>query len=200
MKYSFEERLPFLLLTLTVLVIFYGIYFSKLIFQHRRGIKTRRLLSSRDRKTRTVESLMSIATVCVIPAELASAVFGWSILPAGARFTGFLIGIIGDALFLVSVVCMHGSWRVGIPDGAETTLVTSGIYKFSRNPAFLGFYFMYFGVLLMYFNPLSLIFTLFAALTLHLQVLCEERYLAETFGAPYAEYRKRVFRYLGRRK
>ena len=33
-----------------------------------------------------------------------------------------------------------------------------------------------------------------------LQILQEERFLASTFGDPYQEYCRRVFRYLGRRK
>ena len=35
---------------------------------------------------------------------------------------------------------------------------------------------------------------------LHLQLLQEERYLTSAFGAEYLHYRRRVFRYLGRRK
>ena len=34
---------------------------------------------------------------------------------------------------------------------------------------------------------------------LHLQILQEERYLTSVFGAPYQQYKKKVFRYLGRR-
>ncbi len=120
-------------------------------------------------------------------------------MPAGARFTGFCIGILGDVIFLLSVICMRNSWRAGIPDEDKTELVTAGIYKYSRNPAFLGFDFMYTGVLLLYFNPLTLVFSAFAMVMLHLQILQEEKYLAGVFGEEYIEYKKRVFRYLGRK-
>ena len=43
-------------------------------------------------------------------------------------------------------------------------------------------------------------FTVFAIVMLHLQILQEERYLTTTFGAEYLAYQHRVFRYLGRRK
>ncbi len=43
---------------------------------------------------------------------------------------------------------MKDSWRAGIPDSDKTELVTTGIYKYSRNPAFLGFDLQYMGVLL----------------------------------------------------
>ena len=142
---------------------------------------------------------MSIATLAAPAAQLLSIAFGWSCMPSGARFTGFLIGMLGDIIFLISVVCMKDSWRAGIPDKDKTELVTNGIYKFSRNPAFLGFDFMYAGVLLMYFNPLTAVFSLFAAVTLHLQILQEEKYLTSVFGSSYIAYKSRVFRYLGRK-
>nr|WP_325196398.1 methyltransferase [uncultured Oscillibacter sp.] len=41
-------------------------------------------------------------------------------------------------------------------------LVTDGIYRYSRNPAFLGFDLQYIGVLLMYCNLLTGMFTVFA--------------------------------------
>ena len=99
--------------------------------------------------------------------------------------------MLGDAIFLLSVLCMKDSWRAGIPDKDKTELVTTGIYRFSRNPAFLGFDLMYVGVLLLYGNLLIVM--------LHLQILQEERYLVNTFGAPYQEYCRHVFRYLGRK-
>ena len=60
-------------------------------------------------------------------------------------------------------------------------------------------HFMYMGVLLMYCNPLTAAFTLFAMVMLHLQILQEERYLTGTFGAAYQEYMAQVYRYLGRK-
>ena len=101
--------------------------------------------------------------------------------------------------FLLSVLCMKDSWRAGIPDKDKTELVTTGIYRFSRNPAFLGFDLMYVGVLLLYGNLLTLGFSVFAIVMLHLQILQEERYLVNTFGEPYQEYCRHVFRYLGRK-
>lgn len=199
MKYPIEEHMPFFALALVVLVLFYTVYFVKMLIQHKHGIKTRQIGRRKEKDIHTVELLMSIATLAAPAAQLLSIAFGWSCMPSGARFTGFLIGMLGDIIFLISVVCMKDSWRAGIPDKDKTELVTNGIYKFSRNPAFLGFDFMYAGVLLMYFNPLTAVFSLFAAVTLHLQILQEEKYLTSVFGSSYTAYKSRVFRYLGRR-
>lgn len=75
-----------------------------------------------------------------------------------------------------------------------------GIYRWSRNPAFLGFDFMYIGVCLLFCNPLTIAFSIFAIVMLHLQILQEGKYLTAAFGKPYIEYKAQVFRYQGRSK
>ena len=200
MKLPLEVSLPYRVLALLVLAVFYGIYVVKLGRQKRRGIQTMQVGRGKDAQTHTVETLMGIATVGIIPAQLLSIGFGWSHLPASARLTGLCVGMVGDLIFLISVLCMKDSWRAGIPDGDRTALVTGGIYAYSRNPAFLGFYLQYIGVLLMYCNLLTGMFTVFAIVMLHLQILQEEHYLTAAFGAEYLKYRHQVLRYLGRRK
>ena len=200
MNLPLEEYIPYRLLALFVLAVFYGFYLVKQWRQKRRGIQTMQIGRGKDTQTHTVETLMGIATVGIIPAQLLSIAFGWSHLSANARFTGFCVGMVGDLIFLISVLCMKDSWRAGIPANEKTELVTDGIYAYSRNPAFLGFDLQYLGVLLMYCNLLTGMFTVFAIVMLHLQILQEERYLTATFGRAYLDYRHRVFRYLGRHK
>ena len=194
-----EEHFPYALPALLVLAVFYGIYFGKVLAQKRRGIQTRQIGRRKEQQLHTVETLMSVATLGAPTSQLLSIAFGWNHLPANARFTGFLVGLLGDGIFLLSVLYMKDSWRAGIPDKDKTELVTTGIYRYSRNPAFLGFDFMYIGVLLMYGNLLTLGFSAFAMVMLHLQILQEERYLENTFGSAYTAYKQQVFRYLGRK-
>ena len=200
MKIPLEESIPYRLLALLVLAVFYGIYLVKQWRQKGRGIRTMQIGRGKGAQTHTVETLMGIATVGIIPAQLLSIAFGWNHLPVGARFTGFCVGMAGDLIFLISVLCMKDSWRAGIPDRDRTELVTDGIYRYSRNPAFLGFDLQYIGVLLMFCNLLTGMFTVFAIVMLHLQILQEEHYLTAAFGAEYLDYRHQVLRYLGRRK
>ena len=199
MNYPVEEKLPYPWLALAVLAIFYGVYFGKVLAQKRRGIRTRQIGRRKEKSIHTVETLMSIATLGAPVAQLMSIAMGWNHVPVNARFTGFILGMLGDLIFLLSVLCMKDSWRAGIPDKDKTQLVTTGLYRFSRNPAFLGFDLQYAGVLLMYGNLLTLGFSLFAMVMLHLQILQEERYLTDAFGEPYREYCRHVLRYLGRR-
>ncbi len=200
MKLPLEASLSYRLPALLVMEVFYGVYLAKQWMQKRRGIQTMQIGRGKEAQTHAVETLMGIATVGIIPVQLLSIIFGWSHLPANVCFTGFCIGILGDMIFLISVLCMKDNWRAGIPDRDRTELVTDGIYRYSRNPAFLGFDLQYIGVLLMYCNLLTGLFTVFAVVMLHLQILQEEHYLTTAFGAEYLNYRQRVFRYLGRRK
>lgn len=196
---NFEQNLPYPFLAVLVLSVFYGIYFAKMFAQKRRGIKTHQIGMRKEKTLHRVETLMSAATLGIVLAQLLSVAANWSFLTYGARFTGFVTGLSGDAVFLSAVLCMKDSWRAGIPGKDKTKIVTEGVYKFSRNPAFLGFDLMYIGVFLMYANVLTGFFTVFAVLMLHLQILQEEKYMLSEFGEEYADYKKHVCRYLGRR-
>ena len=199
MTYPLEQMLSYKVMALIVLAVFYGVYYIKMLLQKKQGIKTNQIGSRKEKKLHTVELLMSVATGGIVIVQLASVVFEWSIMPANCRLTGFLIAMTGDIIFLISVVKMKDSWRAGIPENDRTSLVTDGIYRFSRNPAFLGFDLMYTGMLFMYMNIGTIVFTAFAIIMLHLQILQEEKYLPSVFGEEYIEYKKHVFRYLGRR-
>lgn len=119
-------------------------------------------------------------------------------MPSPVRIVGVVIGLTGDFVFLVAVLTMRDSWRAGIPETDKTEFVSHGIYQYSRNPAFLGFDLMYTGILLMYFNGILLLFTIWVVVMLHLQILQEEKYLETVFGEEYRAYREHTGRYFGR--
>ncbi len=190
----------FQLAALAILLLFYGIYFTKQLAQKRRGIQTRQMGRRKEKDLHRVEVLMAAATGLIVPVQLLSIGFQWSCLPGGVRALGAVLGLVGDGIFLVAVLTMRDSWRAGIPETDRTDFVSTGIYRYSRNPAFLGFDLMYLGILLLFFNLPLLLFTLWAMVMLHLQILQEERYLPTVFGTAYATYQKQVCRYLGRRR
>lgn len=86
------------------------------------------------------------------------------------------------------MLTMKGSWRAGIPEKKETTLVTEGIYRISRNPAFLGFDLMYVGILVAFPNAWHALATALTILLFHKQILGEEHFLEEAFGDDYLKY------------
>lgn len=189
----------FKIFSLLILILFYGIYFTKMYVQKKKGIQTRQIGKCKNKDIRIVEMLMSIATFVIVPVQIISIIIDLKIFNDGIRYVGILVGIIGDILFLIAVVTMKDSWRAGIPNEDKTTFISTGIYNISRNPAFLGFDLMYVGICLIYCNILTIVFTLFAIIMLHFQILQEEKFLEKAFGNEYIDYKKKVFRYLGRK-
>lgn len=190
----------FKIYALLILFIFYSIYFIKKFIQKLNGIKTRQIGSNKTKSIRRVETFMSITTMLVVIIELLSIVFDYTILESKYRYLGLIIGLLGDFIFLISVITMKNSWRAGIPNKDKTNLITNGIYKISRNPAFLGFDLMYIGLSLLYFNIFNVFISILAIISLHFQILEEEKYLEKTFKEEYLNYKSRTLRYLGVKK
>lgn len=143
---------------------------------------------------------MKIAIYSVVLAEVVSIFNVETDLPIGILIIGVLLGIAGDIIFAVAVVTMRDSWRAGIAEEDNREMITSGIYKISRNPAFLGFDCVYLGILILFVNWILLFFSVFAAVMLHLQILQEEKYLPVALGEEYISDKEHVCGYLGRKR
>lgn len=183
-----------------ILLVFYGCYFGKMLMQRRQGIQTDQMGKGKSGGTKKIELTMKVATLSVPIAEVLSICLNTTVLPAWARYAGLCIAILGDVVFVLSVLTMKDSWRAGVSETDKTDLVTDGIYQISRNPAFLGFDLVYIGILLLFFNWILVLFSVFAMVMFHLQIVkVEEKFLVSVFGEDYAQYKKTVNRYLGRK-
>lgn len=111
-------------------------------------------------------------------------------------FIGLAITSIGLIIFIVSMVSMKSSWRVGIDKETKSALVTNGIYKFSRNPAFVGFDLMFLGLFLSYPNLWTLIILILNLISIHLLILQEEKHLKTMFKDDYLDYSAKTPRYI----
>jgi protein-S-isoprenylcysteine O-methyltransferase Ste14 len=136
-------------------------------------------------------------------AGLALERWGWRIpvAPDGLRallvFTGWLGVIAGLFLAGWGLLVFFRARTAIIPNHPARRLVTSGPYRFSRNPMYVGLSALYVGLALL-FNvawPLVLFPVVLIAL-FGLVIRREERYLAEAFGDAYALYGQRVRRWL----
>lgn len=79
----------------------------------------------------------------------------------------------------------------------STVLATEGLYRFSRNPIYLGFAVTYVGLAIAMDSLLVLLLLIPCLLVVDRFVIQrEERYLAARFGADYEGYRARVRRWL----
>jgi protein-S-isoprenylcysteine O-methyltransferase Ste14 len=81
--------------------------------------------------------------------------------------------------------------------GESAVLVTQGIYRFSRNPMYVGDALMLIGWALWLANAAALaLVALFVVYLNRYQIAPEERALEARYGAPYAEYCRAVRRWL----
>lgn len=183
-----------------VLAVFYAIYIGKMMLQKRRGIQTDQIAKGNKKdKVFYVELFLKVATYSVVIVEVGSIFLVIPSLPKELITIGMLLSFVGDIVFAIAVITMKDSWRAGLAEKDETKMITNGIYKISRNPAFLGFDLVYIGILLMFFNWILFFFSLLAIVMLHIQILQEESYLERVFGAAYIDYKSRVCRYFGRK-
>lgn len=181
---------------LAVIAIFYIAYFSKMLLQHKNGVQTNQIgKGAKLFKVLIIETLVKIATYVVVFIEVISILANHQIRSSPYRWIGILVAAIGVIVFISAMWTMKNNWRAGIPAKDKTELVTTGIYRFSRNPAFLGFDLMYIGILVAFFNYVHLFSVLFAVTMLHLQILQEERFLERSFGEAYDSYKRRTGRY-----
>ena len=193
----------FQILAIMILLVFYGCYFTKMYSQKKKGIRTDHIGRGNGKKglILMIELALKVVTYLVPVVEVISIINNASSMPFGVRCLGVVLGVLGDTVFIISVLTMRDNWRAGVAEDAKTELVTEGIYQYSRNPAFLGFDLVYIGILLMFFNTGLFEITLLVILLLHLQIVnVEEDFLIATFGQEYVEYRKKVRRYFGRRR
>jgi len=74
-----------------------------------------------------------------------------------------------------------------------SSVVTGGIYRFTRNPMYLGMAVIYAGVALALDSVVALLLLAPVVAVIHLSVIArEERYLTEKFADTYKNYKMRV--------
>lgn len=180
-----------------VMGAFYFAYFMKMYLQRKQGIVTNQLgKGNKKEETKRIEKLLHISTIVIVPIELISIFLNTRVFHSNSvAIIGICITALGVIAFITALLTMKDSWRAGIPDDSKTTIITHGIYRISRNPAFLGFDLMYIGILLAFGNVVQLIFVTLAIILLHLQILEEEKFLPTVFGDDYVQYKKKTGRY-----
>lgn len=127
---------------------------------------------------------------------------------AGSRsLAGGAVGAAGWGLLALGA-CIYawclwdfGSFGRGTPApiDAPKRLVVRGLYRYTRNPMYVGVLGVILAQVLLLREPLLLVYAALVATAFHLFiVLYEEPHLTETFGASYADYCGQVNRWLPR--
>jgi protein-S-isoprenylcysteine O-methyltransferase Ste14 len=110
---------------------------------------------------------------------------------------GSLLVLVGLALNIAGFVTQRRAGTDPIPFHPTTRIVSHGLYRFSRNPMYLGFGLWTLGIAFL----VNSVWMLLAApiglvLTDRLVIAKEERYLERKFGEEYLSYKRRVRRWI----
>ncbi len=102
-------------------------------------------------------------------------------------YLGLTIYVVGYSVVILS---LNDYKRANTGD-----LVTAGLYRYSRNPQWLGLVGVFAGTALAVGGWLHLLLVFILAIAYHFQILLEEEICESAYGAAYRDYMSRVPRY-----
>ena len=113
------------------------------------------------------------------------------IVAAGALLVvGFGIGLAAMSVFRRRGTNVE-PWR------ASTMIVAEGVFRWTRNPLYLGLTLVYCGLAILFESFAALLLLPFVLIIIRTYVIArEERYLETKFGDEYRRYRQRVRRWI----
>jgi Putative protein-S-isoprenylcysteine methyltransferase len=192
--------------SILLLLVFGVAYLLKLYILSRKYKIRANVLANKNKnkKAQLVERTLQIATLSWIIVWLGEIVVTLLNLDNRLKLwnndfisiSGLFLITIGVIFFIIAAITMKNSWRVGIDKSTTSKLITEGIYKYSRNPAFVGFYLMFIGLFLVYIDVITCISMLLNIYAMNKLVIEEEKHLEEVFGKEYIDYKKKAPRYL----
>ena len=135
--------------------------------------------------------------------SIAALAFGTALLALGridpapaALFPGSTIIAAGSLVVIAAQRQMGAAWRIGVRQGDAPLFFTAGLFRFSRNPVFVGMIAMAFGAALALSALWAWLAAAVFAIACALQVRIEEAHLAREFGARYDDFRRATPRWL----
>jgi len=99
------------------------------------------------------------------------------------------------AVSAASLINLGDSWRVGVLQDQKTELITSGIYRFTRNPYFLSYLLMFAAFTVLLQNLILFGLSVAAVFLVHSMILKEEKYLRAEHASAFLQYENKVPRY-----
>jgi protein-S-isoprenylcysteine O-methyltransferase Ste14 len=109
---------------------------------------------------------------------------------------GVFLLLISLAWIVFSQAQMGASWRIGVDESQKTDLITMGVFRFSRNPIYLGMAVTLIGLFFVLPTLTTLSLLVGGIATIHLQILLEEQDLQKKHGQVFTDYAKKVRRWI----
>ena len=117
--------------------------------------------------------------------------------PFWLRLLAAAIVLTGLSLIIVAIGLFRAKSTRPEPWKPSTALVTSGLYRFTRNPMYLGMALFYAGIALLFLSPIAgALLVPVLAIVDRFVIAREEAYLTRRFGTPYESYRRSVRRWI----
>lgn len=122
---------------------------------------------------------------------------GWPAMSTAAAVPAAFLGAAGLAIGALAIGLFKRFQTRPEPWKPASVLVTTGVYRFTRNPMYVGMLLIYAAVALL-FRSVSAGFLLLPLIMVLDQLIIrrEEEYLSRRFGAVYEEYRRHVRRWI----
>jgi protein-S-isoprenylcysteine O-methyltransferase Ste14 len=142
--------------------------------------------------------LLSLVFAAVM-SGLAYAAPGLSLLLPGAAAMASVLAATGAVIACAGVIAFRRKRTTVNPftPDASSSVVTGGVYRFSRNPMYLGFLLILAGWAVYLSNAVAvLLLPAFVAYMNQYQIKPEERALLARFGTEFAQYMSRVRRWI----
>ncbi len=139
-------------------------------------------LTTKEKKISNAGSILPFVLVAYsifLPIKLGTAWF----------FAGCLIYLLGAIIMTMAIF----DFRTTVADKP----VTKGVYRFSRNPMYLGTFLFFGGTGIACLSWVFLILTGVFIVLLHIVVVSEERSCLQKYGNAYLEYMNRIPRWIG---
>ena len=190
----------FNVLSILSLCLFFILFFTRIIMLKRRGIKA--FVFGKTHKSDFLLVPIMLLLVYVAIASFLSLPFPEILLKSLFKnvlisWIGILFNVAGLAGFALSLKAFGHSFRVGIDVEKPDKLITNGMFSISRNPIYVSFIFFFLGLTLLNANIASIVMLLcFFVPAMHRQIIREENFMKGHYGEPYAEYCKKIRRYL----
>ncbi len=112
------------------------------------------------------------------------------------NLAGWIMLHVSVLVIIIAQWQMSTSWRIGIDEKHKTELVTSGLFRISRNPIFMGLLMTLCGVFLIKPSAVTLLVACLSWTVIQVQVRLEEEHLEQTNGSIYLNYKKKVRRWI----
>ena len=111
---------------------------------------------------------------------------------------GVAVMAFGIGLAVLSQIVMGKAWRIGIPakQEASQSLVTGGLYRFSRNPIYVGIMLFIAGGVIVSPGPITILSFILTGALVGKIIEAEEAFLRQAFGADFDAYCRRVRRWI----